>query len=690
MALLFFLCGATMLVGLLTAAPAKADGGIAISGTFYMQVMEIPQGSYVRGQSIYVVVFNQSSEAFVVNMTTTAPPGVTVDLSTTTFVLQPGDQQEVPIDQVTVSSDVVPGDYQIEVNAQALRDNAGGVQILGAAGQTATLTVVGESASVVVDTVGPSGEPVAAVIRLFKVINGLKYEFSYCTTGHLEATVSPGHYRVEAYSNSGDVLAEPQEFDINAGEEKTLTLTANTIYFESFAINPAYRTGTGELGYVQIVYTVTNVYQQINNAEVRLVATFNGTPLEEVSLLTLNPFNVGRMGVPYNYIPAGGWQKGTYGFTLQLYVNDQLYAGTTERTLAVGGTGASRSWMWIVIAIIGGGLGLLILGVLVLRRRKRGGRPVKVEKRRQPVTAGKEIGVAGVFARRGILDADDSFKMKPAAARPGGNGKGTSLAKATGVEKEKAGLSAARILKKIKVWQRIGRNRKKGGGNGHEGGESPGGGQQPAGKQASIAGTTGVAKSAPPAAAGGMPRQSNIVKEAAMRKPSSPAAGNTTKEGVAKQAGVSKTPDVPKQTPPAVAGGQDKESDAFKAADSQKQSPAIDDAAKGDAATQATSAVKETTGVSKAFEARKAHMGPKVIDIGKEYVPPQSTSDAKTSGTPKTTRFRKEAVAHAPGGAGNESAGGEASDDSRESDDGAQVSKDKDKKPASPVRFLNR
>ncbi len=573
MALLFFLCGATMLVGLLTAAPAKADGGIAISGTFYMQVMEIPQGSYVRGQSIYVVVFNQSSEAFVVNMTTTAPPGVTVDLSTTTFVLQPGDQQEVPIDQVTVSSDVVPGDYQIEVNAQALRDNAGGVQILGAAGQTATLTVVGESASVVVDTVGPSGEPVAAVIRLFKVINGLKYEFSYCTTGHLEATVSPGHYRVEAYSNSGDVLAEPQEFDINAGEEKTLTLTANTIYFESFAINPAYRTGTGELGYVQIVYTVTNVYQQINNAEVRLVATFNGTPLEEVSLLTLNPFNVGRMGVPYNYIPAGGWQKGTYGFTLQLYVNDQLYAGTTERTLAVGGTGASRSWMWIVIAIIGGGLGLLILGVLVLRRRKRGGRPVKVEKRRQPVTAGKEIGVAGVFARRGILDADDSFKMKPAAARPGGNGKGTSLAKATGVEKEKAGLSAAGILKKIKVWQRIGRNRKKGGGNGHEGGESPGGGQQPAGKQASIAGTTGVAKSAPPAAAGGMPRQSNIVKEAAMRKPSSPAAGNTTKEGVAKQAGVSKTPDVAKQTPPAVAGGQDKESDAFKAADSPKAIP---------------------------------------------------------------------------------------------------------------------
>ena len=482
--------------------------------------------------------------------------------------------------------------------------------------------------------------------------------------------------------------------------EKSLTLTVETVYFEGFRIIPAYHTQTHELGYVQIAYTVTNVYQPMANAEVRLVVTLDGASLEEVSLLTQNPLDVGSIGVPYHYVPAWGWEKGTYGFSLQLYVDEQLYASTTEQTLAVG-IGGSRGWMWILIAVIGGGLGLLVLGVLVLRRRKRGGRPAKVEKRRQPVTAGKEIGVAGVFARRGILDADDSFKMKPAAARPGGNGKGTSLAKATGVEKEKAGLSAAGILKKIKVWERIA-NRKKGGGNGHEGGERPAGGQQPAGKQANVAGTTGVAKSAPPAAAGGLPRQSNIVKEAAMRKPSSPAAGNATKEGVAKQAGVSKTPDVAKQTPPAVAGGQDKESDAFKAADVQKQSPATGDAAKEDAATQATGAVKETTGVSKAFEARRPHMGPKVIDIGKEYVPPQSTSDAKTSGAPKTTRFRKEAGSHAPGSAGNESsgekpagidkesAGGEASDDSRESDDRAQASKDKDKKAAPPVRFLNR
>jgi len=695
-ALLFFLCGAILLAGLLTAMPARADGGIAISGSFSSQIFEIPQGSSVGGPSINVVVFNQSSTQINVTMVTEAPAGVTIDLSYTNFALQPGEYRQVQIG-VAVSPDVPPGQYQISVTAQASYEGAGGVQVLPAAGETASLVVTGEAASVTVDTVGPSREPVVAVIRLFKVINGSNYEVSYSNTGHLEARVSPGSFVVSAYSN-GDKLAE-QSFDVIANEEKSLTLTVETVYFEGFRITPAYHTQTHELGYVQIAYTLTNVYQPMANAEVRLVVTLNGASLEEVSLLTQNPLDVGSIGVPYHYVPAWGWEKGTYGFSLQLYVDNQLYAFTTEQTLEVGVARASRSWMWIIIAIIGGGLGLLGLGVLVLRRRKRGGRPAKVEKRRQPAIAGKETGVAGVFARRGILDADDSFKMKPAAARPGGNGKGTSLAKATGVEKEKAGLSAAGILKKIKVWERF---RKKGGGNGHEGGERPAGGQQPAGKQANVAGTTGVAKSAPPAAAGGMPRQSNIVKEAAMRKPSSPAAGNAAKEGVAKQAGVSKTPDVAKQTPPAVAGGQHKESDALKAADIQKQYPAISNAAKGNVATQATGAVKETTGVSKVVETRKPHTGPNVSDIVKEYVPPQSTSDVKASGAPKTARVGKEAAAHAPGGAGKESAGGkpagigkestggEASGDSRKSGDGAQVSKDKDKKPVPPIRFMNR
>lgn len=739
-----------LLLGALPAAPVQAQGSIAISGSFYRQRFEIPQGSSASGSSIDVVVFNQSDEQIGVKMVTEAPPGVTIDLSDTEFLIPPRGQKEVLVG-VQVGPDAVPGEYPDGLSVIAQRYSMGeeGIVILGSAGEQASLTISGDAASVSVDTVSPSGDRVYTDISLFKIIGGEKYEFADSHTGNLQTKVSPGTFVVYAYSRGVELAS--QDFGVAAGDDKSLTLTVKTIYFKSFGVVPATNTETGEMGYVQVSYTIANVYEPVSNAEVRLIVTRDGVPLDETTMLTMGVLDVGDMGVPYRYTtPPDSWERGTYGFSLQLYVDEQLYASTTEQTLAVDVGGASRSWMWILLGVLGGGLGLLILGVLVWRRRKRGDRPVKFEKRRQPAMGGKETGVAGVFASRGILDKDGSYKMKPAAARPGGNGKGTVLAQATGVEKEKAGLSAAVILKKIKVWERIGRFHKKGGGNGHDGGGRPAGGQGPVGKQASVARTTDVAKSAPPVAAGGLPRQSNIVKEAAMQKPSPPATGDATKEDIAKQATVFKTPDVAKQTPPAVAGGRDNESNVLKAAGIQKPSPAISEAAKGNVATPATGDVKETTGVSKAVEARKPYTGPNVNDIVKEYVPPQSTSDVKTSGAPKATGVGKQSPPPAastparetsrepatpaireaagtkttdtgkgkapgtvsgagkqssrekpagvgkesagvkPGDVGKESAGGQASGDSRKSDDGAQVSKDKDKKGVSPIRFLNR
>jgi len=591
-----------LLLGTLPAAPVQAQGGIAISGSFSSQRFEIPQGSSVSGASIYVVVFNQSDAQMGVKIVTESPPGVDINLSSSEFILAPLGQEKVLIG-VRVNPDAVPGDYidGLSVIAQQYVVGDQGISIVGRAGMQASLTISGDAASVSVDTVSPTGDHVYADIRLFKIIGGEMYEFADSHTGTLQTKVSPGAFIVYAYS--GGVELASQDFEVAAGDDKSLTLTVKTIYFKSFQIVPATNTETGELGYVQISYTIANVYEPVSNAEVRLIVTRDGVPLDETTMLTMGVLDVGDMGVPYRYTtPPDSWKRGTYGFSLRLYIDGQLYASTTEQTLPVGGAGASRSWMWIIIAIIGVGLGLLILGALALRRRKRG-RAGKLG--RKAVTFDNRVGVAGVFASRGILDKDGSFKMKHSAARPGGNGKGTGLAKATGIKEEKAGLSAAGILKKIKVWERIGGFRKKSGGNGHDGGERPAVGQEAVGKQASVARTTGVAKPAPPAVSGGLQSQINIVKEAAMGKPSSPATGDAAKEAVAKQASVSRTPDVAKQTPPAVAGGQDKESNALKAADIQKQSPAVSDAAKGDVATPATGAVKETTGVSKAVEPEK-------------------------------------------------------------------------------------
>ena len=242
--LFLFLVVSLILAGILPISPVQADGGIGISGSFYRQVFQIPQGSSVSGPSIYVIIHNTGSEELRIMTHATAPDGVTVSLSdtginfglsTTDFVIAAGEQRQLMV-AVEVASYVPPGNYEIVVSAEAYPASGGGLQILGSAAQAASLTVVGESASVIVDTAGPSGEPVVAVIRLFKVVDGDSYEFAYSSTGHLEAMVSPGHFRAEAYSN-GEKLAE-EEFDVANGDTRTLTLTIETIYFEGFAVNP--------------------------------------------------------------------------------------------------------------------------------------------------------------------------------------------------------------------------------------------------------------------------------------------------------------------------------------------------------------------------------------------------------------------------------------------------------------------
>ena len=77
-------------------APVSAGGGIAMSGSFYQQAFEIPQGAEIGGPDIYVVVFNNGSEEMVVRMKTRAPDGVHIVLSQTSFSLEPSGHLQIP------------------------------------------------------------------------------------------------------------------------------------------------------------------------------------------------------------------------------------------------------------------------------------------------------------------------------------------------------------------------------------------------------------------------------------------------------------------------------------------------------------------------------------------------------------------------------------------------------------------
>ena len=361
-----------LLAALLLPSPVQAQGGLAISGSFYRQTLEIPQGSSVGGPSIYVVVFNNASEEFQVRMSWEAPLGVHVTLSDENFVLRPGDQRKVFVG-VEVTPEATPGKYTVDVTAESYRQEAGGIRLMGAAGQSANLVVLGESASVRVQTISSGGDPVVSVVRLFRVIGGEYNEVSYSETGTLEATVSPGSFVASSYVG-GNKLAE-ESFQLAAGEAQTIILTVDTIYFEGFSIIPNFLTDTEELAFAELVYTVNNLYQVFPEVKVMLKVTYGGSPEDEIDLATLAPLDKGRVGLRYNYQPKAGWKPGSYTFQLHLDVGGKVYTTSHEEILEVSETSAANSGSrpglhWSVIAGIAAGAVLLITIIALLAKRR--------------------------------------------------------------------------------------------------------------------------------------------------------------------------------------------------------------------------------------------------------------------------------------------------------------------------------
>jgi hypothetical protein len=328
------------LVGLLMPASLLAQGGLALSGSFHNQEFVIPQGASASGPSIDVVVFNNSKESINIRMLSQAPPGVTISFSKQAFSIPSGGQQQVLIG-VAAAADCSPGDYDLSVTAQSYKEGVSGIQIAGAAGQNARIKVTGESARVALRALSPDGQPLVATVRLYRVVNGQKQEVSYSEAGTLQATVSPGSY-VSASYIGGQQLAE-QAFTLAVNENKTIDLTGATVYFANFNVLPNYASDTGKLAFVQIVYTVKNIYRQVDRGDVILQVTLNGAPQVSLTLVTLSPLTVGSSGLNYNYTPVDGWVDGEYDFKLQLNLDGKSYTGSTADHLTVGSSGGKQT-----------------------------------------------------------------------------------------------------------------------------------------------------------------------------------------------------------------------------------------------------------------------------------------------------------------------------------------------------------
>jgi hypothetical protein len=316
-----------------------AEGtGIGMSSTFSGQTFEIPQGSSLSSPSYYIVVFNQGEKSYGVNMLTDAPVGTNINLSHTNFILEPGEQQKISI-EICVTEDAAGGEFPIGITAESYIENPGGeVYPMPAACHMATLKVIGESANVTINAVSPDGKPVIAELRLFKLIEGRNQEVAYdVSTSSLNAIVAPGTFLAQAYV--GGQLLDEETFDVAADETKTIELMAGTIYFENPGLLPYYDKDTDELAFINIYYTVRNVYEPTDNVATKLLVTLDGNILEQKDDFTIPTLVIGRASGSIDYYPHSG--NGVYGFTLQLFVDGNLYTYSPEMTFEVGNDGGS-------------------------------------------------------------------------------------------------------------------------------------------------------------------------------------------------------------------------------------------------------------------------------------------------------------------------------------------------------------
>ncbi len=362
--------------------PVRAGGGIAMAGTFYAQDFEIPQGVEVSNESIYVVVFNESDSEFTVHLTPTTPKEVELSLSEQDFPLQPGGQKKVYIG-VRVGEDAVPGEYKLRITAEGRPSGTeGGIRIMTAVAQEASLKVTGEAAWVNVRVVSPSGAPVVAVVRLFKETQGKRSEFASSETGTLETKVSLGRYIVFAYVG-GKKLAE-ESIDITAANErKEVSLQVKTVYFATFGLARQYYTETGEFAFAKVVYQVSNLYQPMADVEVILKVSLDDKALEEVPLLSLSELSLGETSGSWNYTPPQGWEEGgTYTFQAEVYIGGKLYTTSLAQELEIVAPTAapavpttppgSGGLNWTLLAGIIGATVVVIVLIVVLASRRKG------------------------------------------------------------------------------------------------------------------------------------------------------------------------------------------------------------------------------------------------------------------------------------------------------------------------------
>jgi hypothetical protein len=358
--------------------------GVGLSGNFYRQYFEMAPGETSASSDIYVVVFNNGDSPVNIDMVTEAPDGVTIALSQDEFTLDAGKSQTVNI-TVQVGQQAVAGEYTLSVSADVYREGTG-IKITGGGQQQAKLSILGEAGKINISSVTHDGKSFPALIYIYKSISGELTEVRTPETGNMETRLNPGDYIAQAkYSN---ITIAQESFTLASNEEKSITLVCSTLNIEEFAVT-SNLSADNRLTSAKISYTINNIYQPLDNVSAMLYAAYKGQTLDEIEIVSFSTLDAGSRSGSYNYIPAAGWQSGSYTFVLKLKVGDDFYDTSDEKILeSNAGTVSTQSThntqttqsgeitppfglTWLTLGLIAGGILLLLILIIILVKRRK-------------------------------------------------------------------------------------------------------------------------------------------------------------------------------------------------------------------------------------------------------------------------------------------------------------------------------
>lgn len=315
-----------VMITLASVTQVKAAEGFGASGPFAGYHYKLVQGESIEIPQINVIFFNNYNTDIQVQLEATVPTGVTIDLESDLITMEANSIMTVPV-RITTSEDAPAGSYVIGVAAEVIPDEIEGIQIIGSAKLSARLSIYGEAGRYQIRTETAKGDPFEGDLTIYrKEDNNLLTPVGYSDDGTFSDRVIPGTYVAQVYYGTKKVV--DHEFVIQDGDDLDIVLIAQTVFIKTFLVGPEFNEETDLLRNTQIVYTIENIYEPINNARVMLVVERDGEEIDNVEILFTGYLATGEFDGRFNYIPTRGWRAGEYSFKLEVYEDDLVNENT--------------------------------------------------------------------------------------------------------------------------------------------------------------------------------------------------------------------------------------------------------------------------------------------------------------------------------------------------------------------------